>query len=378
MKLSNKHRKLVNTHLFDLKKCIITFTFLLGLCCILPAQSVYVVDNNQGSGAEFTSLQAAIDAASANDIIYVQPSPNGYGNINITKPITIYGQGHIPELNAGQYASVSNIFFRSANASGSKLSGLYINNIYLDNTTYTNHDVVITNNRVAYIGGNSTTTQANNVVISGNYIRNANFNAIDPYNSQNWIISNNIIEQPQTSATWGSFSRFNSSIIFNNNIVLTRQNGNGSGAIQLFANCSGTQITNNIFIFKGTSVSNFSLGSNNALSFQNNLTYNYNGTLDALSGSGNIDNTDPQFVAFNSNASLNTTANDYRIQSGSPAENAGTDGNDLGVYNGGFPFNPRGYPTELPYLTDFVIFNNIITPGSTLNINIKANANLNN
>ncbi|NJX14578.1 right-handed parallel beta-helix repeat-containing protein [Tamlana crocina] len=378
MKLSNKHRNLVNAHLFDLKKCIITFTFLSGLCCILSAQSVYVVDNNQGSGAEFTSLQAAIDAAAANDIIYVQPSPNGYGNINMTKPITIYGLGHIPELNAGQYASVSNIFFRSANASGSKLSGLYINNIYLDNTTYTNHDVVITNNRVAYIVGNSTTTQANNVVISGNYIRNANFNAIDPYNSQNWIVSNNIIEQPNTSATWGSFNRFNSSIIFNNNIVLTRQNGNGSGAIQLFANCSGTQITNNIFLFKGTSVSNFNLGSNNALSFQNNLTYNYNGTLDVLSGSGNIDNADPQFVAFNSNASLNTTASDYHIQTGSPAENAGTDGNDLGVYNGGFPFSPRGYPTELPYLTDFVIFNNIITPGSTLNVNIKANANLNN
>ncbi|MCF7561451.1 hypothetical protein L3X39_12455 [Sabulilitoribacter multivorans] len=358
-----------------MKTLLFSIAFIIAIST--QSQTVHVVDNNQGSGAQFTTIQAAVDAATANDIIYVQPSPNSYGNILMTKPLSIYGIGHIPELNAGQVASISDIYFRSGNASGSKISGLYINNIYLDLTTDNNHDVIITNNRIAYIGGNSSTSRANNAIISGNYIRNANFNAIDIYSSQNWIISNNIIEQPNTSSTWSTFSRFNASTIFNNNIIWTRQNGDANNSIQLFNNCSGTQISNNIFLFRGTNVENMNLGSNNALTFQNNLTYSYNSTLDALSGT-NIDNSDPQFVSFNPNASLNSTSNDYQIQAGSPAENAGTDGNDLGVYNGNFPFNLRGYPTELPYLTDFVIYNNIISAGTPLNINIKANANINN
>lgn len=364
--------------LANLRKSLLTLAIICIVCMTLQAQTVYVVDNNQGSGTQYTSAQAAIDAASAGDYIYLQPSPNSYGNINMTKPLNIYGIGHIPELNAGQFASVSNIYFRNGNASGSKISGLYINNIYLDLTTDNNHDVVITNNRINYIAGNSTTSRANNVIISGNYFRNPNFNAIDTYNSQNWIISNNLIEQPFTSSTWSSFSRFNSSILFNNNIVLTRQNGNGSNSVQVFNNCSGTQISNNIFLFTGTNVENMNLGGNNALTFQNNLTYSYNTTFDNLAGTNNIDDTDPQFVNFNQNAALNTTSNDYHIQAGSSAENAGTDGNDLGVFNGGFPFSPRGYPTELPYLTDFVIFNNILSAGTDLNINIKANANITN
>jgi hypothetical protein len=359
-----------------MKKSLLSIAMLFAIT--FHAQSVLTVDNNEGSGAEFTSLQAAIDAATAGDIIYVQPSPNSYGNINMTKSVNIYGLGYTPQLNSGVNAYVPNIYFRSAHASGSKISGLNITSIYLDNATFNNHNVVITNNRFVYIGGNSSTTKSNNCIISGNYIRNANFSAIDTYNSQNWIISNNIIEQPNGGATWATFKRFNSSINFNNNIFLSRQNGDTNGSIDVFENCNGTSITNNIFLFTTSSVANMNLGSNNALSYQNNLTYSYNSTLDALSGSNNIDNSDPQFVNFNQNAALNTTANNYQIQTGSPAENAGTDGNDLGIFNGNFPFNLRGYPTELPYLTDFVIYNNIITAGTPLNINIKANANINN
>ena len=97
-----------------------------------------------------------------------------------------------------------------------------------------------------------------------------------------------------------------------------------------------------------------------------------------MNGTNNLNNTDPQFTSFNPNAPLNTTTNNYEILPGSPAEDAGIDGNDLGVLNGNFPFNLRGYPTELPYLTEFTIFNTSISEGDTLNINFKANANINN
>ncbi len=359
------------------KKSLLIITILICLSITIQAQTIHIVDNNQGAGAQYTSVQAAVDAATAGDIIYIQPSPNAYGNIQMTKPLSIYGIGHRPELNNGQRATVSNILFRYADASGSKISGLLINGIYLDNTTYNNHDIIITNNEIRLIQGNSTTNRANNVIISGNFL-NRFGPTIDNNNSQNWVISNNIVQQNETNGVgWYSFWKFNSTTIFNNNIILTRQNGDANQSIQLFNACSGTQISNNIFLFPGTGVENMDLGGNSALNFQNNLTYSYNAVFGALSGTNNIDDTDPLFVAFNPNVGLNSINNDFNLQAASLANNAGTDGFDLGVFNGNFPFSMRGYPTELPYLTDFVIFNNIISAGTTLNVNVKANANNN-
>jgi len=343
---------------------------------VLPAQNVITVDNNQGANAQYSDLQAAINNANAGDIIYVQPSPNPYGNIIITKTLSIYGIGHIPELNTGLTASVNIINFNN-DAPNTKLSGLDIYRIQFNNTVGNNHDVVITNNRIGRIAGNNTTSAANNMVISGNYFIDG-YRHIDNKNSQNWIITNNLFEHTSTDPVDNSFENFNVTTTFSNNIILTRQNGDSNQSIELFNNCDGTQINNNIFLFTGVNVSNFNLGTNNALSFSNNLTFNYNSTLDALNGTNNLDNTDPQFTSFNPNTPLNTTTNNYEILPGSPAEDAGVNGNDLGVTNGNFPFNLRGYPTELPYLTEFTIFNTSISEGDTLNINFKANANINN
>ncbi len=344
----------------------------------LQSQTVFTVDNNQGSGAAYTSVQAAINDASPGDIIYIQPSPNTYGNIQMTKTLNIFGIGHNSELNSGLRANVGDILFRFADASNSKISGLNIERVYLDNQTFNNHNVIITNNRIGLILGNIFTTRANNTIISGNYFRNPNFNSIDTYNSQNWVITHNLIDQQNTSSTWSTLSRFNASTIFSNNILLTRQNGDSNQSIGVFNACNGALISNNIFLFRGTNVTNMNLGSNSSLNFQNNLTFSYSTTFNELTGANNLDNTDPQFEAFNQNQPLNSISNDFRIQAGSLAENAGTDGKNLGVFNGNFPFSLRGYPTELPYLVDFVIYNNILSAGEPLNINIKANANINN
>jgi hypothetical protein len=373
-KRNHNHHK--NSTFFVSRKPLFLIVLLISLSITIQAQTVHVVDNNQGAGAQYTSVQTAVNAATAGDIIYIQPSPNSYGSINITKPLSIYGIGNNPELNSGQNSTVVTISF--GNASGSKISGLNINGITLTGQTVISHDVIITNNRInGSIVGNPLTNRANNVIISGNYLRKQNANLIDTHNSQNWVISNNIIEQLHTNATFATFNRFNASTILNNNIILSRQNGDGNQSIQVFFNCFGTQISNNIFLFTGNSVANMNLGGNSALAFNNNLTYSYNAVFDALSGTNNIDDTDPLFVAFNPNVALNTISNDFNLQGGSPAANAGTDGLDLGIYNGNFPFNIRGYPTELPYLTDFVIFNNIISAGTSLNVNVKANANNN-
>ena len=358
-------------------KNLITFITIL-LTIGLSAQNVITVDNNQGAGAQYSELQTAINDANSGDIIYVQPSPNDYGNININKTLSIYGMGHQPELNAGLNAKVGTIEF--TNASNTQISGLGINSINLTSNSLSNinSNIIITNNRIGRVLGNNSPQRANNAIINGNYFNNPDFRAIDNNNSQNWVIANNIIEQSNTNSIWTTFEDFNSSTVFSNNIILTRQNGDSNQSIQLFKDCNGTSISNNIFLFTGSNVSNINLGDNIALDYSNNLTNSYNSNLSPLPGTNNLDNTDPLLTSFNPDASLNTTTNNYELQSGSPAEDAGTDGNDLGVFNGNFPFNLRGYPTELPYLTEFTIFNTSISAGETLNINIKANANINN
>ncbi len=358
-----------------MKKLFLFIVLLAGAGVTIQAQTVRVVDNNEGANTGFTTIDAAIQASQPNDIIYVQPSPNSYPNVNINKPIIIYGIGHNPELNAGQWAFISVITFSGA-ASGSKISGLSITNINL-NTNNTNHDVVITNNRInGAITGRTNTSQTNNIVISGNYFEHPNLNFIDNNSGQNWIISNNLFERSNTNFGWNIVADLNNTTIFNNNIILSRQIGDGNQQIEIFATCNGTQISNNIFIFTGNSVVNMNIGGNSSLTFNNNLTYSVVTAFDALGGT-NFDDVDPQFVTFDSNNSLNNISHDYNIQGGAPHENMGSDGNNLGIMNGAFPFDIRGYPTELPYLTDFVIFNNILSVGTDLNINVKADANNN-
>jgi len=373
--MKNFTKKIVFSHLIE--KPLLLMLLLSCFSMTLSAQTVYVVDNNQGAGAQFTTIDAAITAATAGDIIYVQPSPNSYGSITITKRITLYGIGYNPELNTGQNATIGNIYF-DGTTSGTKISGFYINNIYLYGTGVHNN-TIITNNRLSgRIEGKNNTSEANNVVIQGNFFyENGYYGAIDVVNSQNWVISNNTIQKQSTNSSYRSFSNFNSSTVFNNNIIKTTQNGDGTGSITVFENCAGATISNNIFLFTGTGVTNMNGGANSALNFQNNLTYSYNTTLDVLSGTNNINNTDPLFVSFAQNNNLNNLTNDFHFQAGSSAIAAGTDTFDLGVYNGGFPFNLRGYPTALPYITSFTIYNTNISAGTSLNINVKANANIN-
>lgn len=365
-----------------MKKLILLIVLLAGAGFTTQAQTVRYVDNNQGAptnaGLNYTTIQAAVDASSPGDIIYIQPSPNTYDNVvSMTKPLKLYGIGHNPELNAGQYAYIPNIYFNGA-ASGSTISGLYITNINF-NYAIDNHGVLVTNNRIeGTISGNASTARSNDIVISGNFFYHGSTRAIDNYNSQNWIISNNTFSRPSTYWGYDLLYRLNNTTVFNNNIIYSRSNGDGNQRVQLFLSCSGTQFSNNIFLFIGNSVVDFTtLGGNSALVFQNNLTYSFTTTLDPLSGTNNIDDQDPLFVSFNSAGELNNPANDLHLQGGSPGAGAGADGFDLGLYNGNFPFSVRGYPTALPYLTDFIINNNILSEGTDLNIQVKANANNN-
>ncbi len=65
-------------------------TLALVLLCAPTAAAVLTV-GPPGSGAQFTDIQDAVDAAAPNDVILVQPGT--YGPVTVTKPVRIEGDG---------------------------------------------------------------------------------------------------------------------------------------------------------------------------------------------------------------------------------------------------------------------------------------------
>jgi len=75
-------------------------------------QTIWIVDNNFNAPTGpniFGSLQAAIDTASAGDIIHVQPSPISYGGGTIDRQLTIQGIGFNLDKDIPLQSPVGNI-----------------------------------------------------------------------------------------------------------------------------------------------------------------------------------------------------------------------------------------------------------------------------
>ena len=143
-----------------MKNTTLLLLLLMGLTA--TAQTIRIADNNANAptGANiFTganALQNAINAAVANDIVYVQPSPTTYGTATINKKITLRGIGGYA---TGQpfYSNVGAITLTNtsdnlSNASGTIVEGLnvaYPNNINVGTQSginpYTLQDVTISN-----------------------------------------------------------------------------------------------------------------------------------------------------------------------------------------------------------------------------------------
>ena len=106
--------------------------------------TVRTVSNNAGTKAQYTSLQAAIDAAVTGDTIYVHATINNYGDVTVTgKALVIMGAGYnrpdgvnaginIITLNMANNTKIQNLKFTYI--TGSNSDSIVINNCYCSNT----------------------------------------------------------------------------------------------------------------------------------------------------------------------------------------------------------------------------------------------------
>ena len=387
-------------------------TFLLALACLfifgaVKAQNIFIVDHNFNapSGSHvFGTIQEAVDAASAGDIIQIQPSPNKYGSATINKRLTIMGIGfaltkEIPLICTITNLTLTNNLTDGTNASGTIITGLNMDRLNLGTNqglaNDTLSDVTIHNNQVddIYSQGSASSwlpiknlsVYNNDVVswlnigsnISGNsVIRNnlfrANYVIIGNASPCDVVIANNIIYgYVQVTATESSVA------ILNNNFI-------GATGTYSFSTLYDKTVANNIFYGRtpaqnaaGTASSTFQRNI-----FTNNISISTGN--DALppagatnTGSGNKPG---EVVGFVNVPFSNTWASthDFTLDAAaSQAINAGSDGTDMGITGGPYAWTETNLflkTTSAPTI-ELLNTSTVINPGDDLPVRVRAKSN---
>ncbi len=109
-----------------------TLTLLFTLLVFAAsAQTIRIADNNANAPTGpniYSTIQAAVNAAVANDIVYVQPSPTNYGPVTIDKKIILRGIGFYsaqPFYSKIGAITLTNRPDNTNNASGTIIEGLF-------------------------------------------------------------------------------------------------------------------------------------------------------------------------------------------------------------------------------------------------------------
>lgn len=333
-------------------KTYCTLFLLLLLATVTLAQTIRRVNNNPGvTGTNiYTTIQAAHDAATSGDIIYVEPSGNSYGNLEMTKQLSIYGNGYFLDKNVGLKADnrtsrvgIVNIY---PGASGSTIEGLNWENSSIGaNNIYGASNVTIARNYIRNlritVATDFSATSRNNItglIFRGNFIQGYGFSmsASAPFTISNTLITNNFLQYIFNLTIGLDINNDNiTNTTFQHNIVV----GDYAAVRNMtVANC--IFITNNETTFT-TSSGNVAIN----VSFLNNA-----GKLfPSGNGNNNIINVKEELVqVFPAFTDLdNVPFEDAKLQlkDTSPLKTAGTGGSEVGMFGGTTPYKLSGIST---------------------------------
>jgi hypothetical protein len=303
----------------------------------LQAQTTWTVDNTPNSGAQFTDIQSAINAASDGDTIYVQQSVQLYGDAIINKGINLIGRAY--EGSPFYLTRINSIQFANG-ASNSKIAGVECGIISGSNTmglTNTISNIVVQECILGTIDVSGGTTSLpgsfNNITISGNRIGGVTVRDV----ASNVIISNNIIGVLEVDSSTNTIIR-NNNLEYSGGIAIRNRDNAPLNitdcVINSFSNqisLSGSYSFNNCHFYSLFAVSTAVTLQNNGAQVQNTSNCTFSG--------------DPLFITQYTNRSepnLNLS-----LQPSSPLISAGSNSGDIG-FEAGFIFkylgNPKGYP----------------------------------
>ena len=358
--------------------------------------TVRTVNNNSNSPGQYTTIQAAVTASSAGDTILVAGSATTYtGTINVNKKLTFIGPGYNPDKQNPLVATTDGAFtLNSSNASGSTImgfklmyginfaSGAILNNIAIRRNS-------IEGGQFTYVSIADSTA---NLTISENYFSTSGSIRITTAKSHlNMQIVNNIFTgyypiNYVTGAATPTPTNYKP-ITFAHNLFIAGNNNNPLISINWATLLGGKSVYN--VIIKNNIFYNTNGSTGNVYTPFINCTFNNNITFAGASlplmpstgniGSGNINNTDPEFVSiFNTSNTVDFNLDNLRLKSTSPARNAATDGSDIGPTGGTYPIylSTNQYLTGEPTIPEIKFMNFVgassTPPGGTLQINVKA------
>jgi len=317
-----------------MKKYFLIALFLFIAVCYSNATVITVSASQQLYKAQYYNLQEAVTAAAADDTLYVHGSFDAV-DCTIDKKLTIIGQGfHSSILHHNTIINNFNLY----DANGTVIKNCQLNYLNIYNNGQSDN-VTVKNCRILYymfVNGNNW-----NII---NNIFNGSQGYLQINNWANVLVANNIFF-PQFAY---SINTSNQSMLVDHNIFFISVCEN----TPIFNEVSNAYISNNIFYCR-------SVGGVSLSFFANNITYNtevvpYGDNL----GENNINGLDPLFL----NAPLVLTdcgwpywnlwltnwdwTQNFHLQVGSPAIDAGNDNTDLGIYGGSFPWrdNQDGTP----------------------------------
>jgi hypothetical protein len=116
-------------------------------------------------------------------------------------------------------------------------------------------------------------------------------------------------------------------------------------------------------------------------SFSNNLGFGLTTNIVTGTNSGsNNTAADPKFLYLYSTTDHSyNDQNKYKLKSSSPGKNAGTDGTDIGIYGGQYPWPAsvlvdyiHCIPPTIPMMQELIIQNSSVPANGTLNFSVRA------
>jgi hypothetical protein len=356
--------------------------------CTLMAQSIYTVSNVPGISSSFKTLQGAHDSVAAGSILYVLPSSFSYGNLIVTKKLSIYGTGFFlgqnlePDVQAGTAPVLLNSIWFRPGSDNSYAEGLQFVSQFNISTQRLRLDTVsnITISRCFLKQPDWPSSSyfnlrgANNCMVKQCYIQClSNFygpsfiSAPNPVNFSGIQFINNIIDYQAIGNNAFQMNNVGNGIYtgtanarFSNNTFVIQLKGAGFGNLDY---------TNNIFVNTGTdgppNPASLLLGGANL----NNIT-NAPQMFPVIGNNFQGANTDSMFVT--GLPGYHSIDQKWMLRGNSFANTYGQSGIACGAYGNSNPYKLSGIP-DLPLIYNLIVPSQATAPGF-IGVHIKAKA----
>ncbi|MBK9255783.1 MAG: hypothetical protein IPM42_09875 [Saprospiraceae bacterium] len=335
--------------------------------------TVWTVSNDPARPAQFTTITAAVNAASPGDTLRIAGSNTTYDVPTLYFKLVFIGEGAnnpngqstqlsgftLSRLNSSLGSSGSKFYGVKFSAGGSGV--IYVTPTFSGGTLETQvlEDFIFERCQLGpvYIQG-STNTKIKNILFRNCWFWGGNPLIVSGAHINSITLTNCVIDPRNIQ---GDAQPLNGNLLIRNCLFLNSTSSR-------FVSINGAIVENCIF-YKSEPT-----GAINSV-FNNNITYLCNSNTipyGSNAGSGNLINVNPLFISYPPLGADFAWTHNYGLQVGSPALGTGSNGTNIGLTGGNAPVNNIPGNSRIPVVTGLTLPTSSIPVNGTLEINIQA------